>query len=64
MFTLKKEFADAVISVRNYNIQITKDNVRDPFIQKIISEKKGIHNMFEKAEPKAVLSRGADKNES
>lgn len=73
MFILKKEFADARISVGKYRIDITKENVQDEFIQKIISETPGIHSMFEsdeeivlntvRPEPKAISSRGVDKNE-
>jgi hypothetical protein len=67
MFILKKEFAGARISVGKYRIDISIDNVSDPFVQKVISETKGIHHMFEsvKSEPKprAESSRGTDKNE-
>lgn len=70
MFILKKEFADARISVGKYRIDINKDNVKDPFVQKVISDTPGIHHMFEnnhglvksEPEPKAVSS-GPSKNE-
>jgi hypothetical protein len=65
MLVLKKEFAGATISVGKYRIDITKDNVKDAFTQKVISETKGIQHMFEsEPEPKAVSSRGVDKHDS
>jgi hypothetical protein len=68
MFILKKEFAGATISVGKYRLNITKENVKDSFIQKVIAETKSIHHMFEgdktTPEPKAVFSVGAPKDES
>jgi hypothetical protein len=68
MFILKKEFAGAKISVGRYRIDITSKNVNDAFVQRIISETKGIHHMFESVKsepaPRAESSRGTDKNES
>lgn len=73
MYSLKKEFADATISVGKYRLNITKENVKDAFVQKIISETKGIQHMFEfsvlnpvksEPEPKAPSSRANDKNEA
>ena len=68
MFILKKEFAGAKISVGKYRIDITKDNVKDEFVQKVISETKSIQHMFESVksepEPRVTSSRGTDKHES
>lgn len=73
MFVLKKEFADAIISVGKYRIDINNGNVKDTFVQKVISDTPSIHHMFESTEknyglvksepePKAVSS-GPIKNE-
>ncbi len=71
MYTLKKEFAGATISVGKYRLNITKENVKDAFIQKVISETESIHHMFSSTEtvksepaPKAESSRGTLKDES
>lgn len=69
MFILKKEFAGAKISVGKYRLNITKENVKDTFVQKVISETKSIQHMFEQSvksepAPKAVLSVGTDKHDS
>lgn len=67
MYTFKKEFAGATISVGKYRLNITKENVNDTFVQKVISESKSIQHMFESVksepEPRATSSR-ADKNEA
>jgi len=68
MYTLKKEFAGARISVGKYNLDINSQNVKDEFVQKVISETPAIQHMFEGSKHEAVksnvlLSSGV-KNES
>jgi hypothetical protein len=67
MFILKKEFAGATISVGKHRLDITKENVKDAFVQNVIADTPSIHHMFEEVksepEPKAISSKGAAKNE-
>lgn len=68
MYKFKKEYAGASISVGNPRLTITKENVNDEFVQKVISKTKSLHYAFEadKQEPKikAVSNKAEDKHEA
>lgn len=56
-YQLKKEFADARISVGKFKIDITKDNVNEEFTQKVIAQTPSIQHMFDEKN-KSVSSQG------
>jgi hypothetical protein len=72
MYTFKKQFAGSSVNVAKYpRLVINKDNLNEPFVQKVISETKGIHHLFDSAQkeepkeqPKKFVSNKETKNEA